>query len=49
VSFIIFLAGYFRKISLQIFELDMLKIFIIFPNIFDQKSQKNAHDFSQSI
>jgi hypothetical protein len=28
-----------RKISLKIFEQEMSKIFKIFPNIFDQKSQ----------
>jgi hypothetical protein len=42
VAFAIFSDGEFRKISLKIFELEMRNISKIFPNSFDQKSQKNG-------
>jgi hypothetical protein len=44
VTFSIVSAGEFRKISLKIFEQEIRKIFKIFPNIFDQKSQNNIKD-----
>jgi hypothetical protein len=49
IKFIIISAGDSRKISLKIFKQEMRKIFKIFPNSFDQKSQKMSHDFSKSI
>jgi hypothetical protein len=42
VAIAIFLAGDFRKISLRNFEREMRKIFTIFPNDSDQKSEKNV-------
>jgi hypothetical protein len=45
VAFSIFSADDSKKISLKIFEQEMRKILKIFPNIFDQKSQKNVIGF----
>jgi hypothetical protein len=42
MEFAIFLASEFKKISLKLFEKEMWKIFKIFPNIFDQKSQNHV-------
>jgi hypothetical protein len=42
VPLAIFLGGDFNKISFKNFKREMREIFKIFPNSFDQKSQKNV-------
>ena len=46
MEFAIFLAGYFRKISLKFFEQEMRKIFEMF---FTKNHKTMSYDFSKSI